>query len=63
MCVCVCVCVCLSKDAAKIINKIKICNASTSTYVNKLFLGGPRSVMVNAVGNGHGDTSSNPGRD
>ena len=24
--------------------------------------GGARGVMVNVVGNGHGDTSSNPGR-
>ena len=28
----------------------------------KLF-GGARGVMVIVVGNGHGDTSSNPGRD
>ena len=27
------------------------------------FLGGARDVMVIVVGNGHGDTSSNPGRD
>ena len=27
------------------------------------FLGGARGVMVIIVGNGHGDTSSNPGRD
>ena len=26
-------------------------------------LGGARGVMVTVVGNGHGDTSSNPGRD
>ena len=26
-------------------------------------LGGPRGVIVIVVGNGHGDTSSNPGRD
>ena len=26
-------------------------------------LGGARGVMVIVVGNGHGDTSSNPGRD
>ena len=25
--------------------------------------GGARGVMVSVVGNGHGDTSSNPGRD
>ena len=28
-----------------------------------LFKGGARGVMVIVVGNGHGDTSSNPGRD
>ena len=28
-----------------------------------LYLGGARGVMVIVVGNGHGDTSSNPGRD
>ena len=27
------------------------------------FLGGARGVIVIVVGNGHGDTSSNPGRD
>ena len=27
------------------------------------FYGGARGVMVIVVGNGHGDTSSNPGRD
>ena len=30
---------------------------------DKTFLGGARGVMVIVVGNGHGDTSSNPGRD
>ena len=29
----------------------------------KGFFGGARGVMVIIVGNGHGDTSSNPGRD
>ena len=29
---------------------------------NKISLGGARGVMVIVVGNGHGDTSSNPGR-
>ena len=28
-----------------------------------ILLGGARGVMVIVVGNGHGDTSSNPGRD
>ena len=27
------------------------------------FYGGARGIMVIVVGNGHGDTSSNPGRD
>ena len=27
------------------------------------FVGGARGVMVIVVGNGHGDSSSNPGRD
>ena len=31
--------------------------------VNKVVLGGARGVMVIVIGNGHGDTSSNPGRD
>ena len=31
-------------------------------YMTLLF-GGARGVMVIVVGNGHGDTSSNPGRD
>ena len=31
--------------------------------INKLIQGGARGVMVIVVGNGHGDTSSNPGRD
>ena len=29
----------------------------------KLVFGGARGVMVIVAGNGHGDTSSNPGRD
>ena len=29
----------------------------------KRFQGGARGVMVTVVGNGHSDTSSNPGRD
>ena len=30
---------------------------------NILYCGGTRGVMVIVIGNGHGDTSSNPGRD
>ena len=33
------------------------------TNQKKKKLGGTRGVMVIIVGNGHGDTSSNPGRD
>ena len=32
-------------------------------YMNKLDLGSACGVMVIVIGNGHGDTSSNPGRD
>ena len=31
--------------------------------INNNHCGGARGVMVIVVGNGHGDTSSNPGRD
>ena len=31
--------------------------------MDKVLVGGARGVMVIVVGNGHGDTSSNPGRD
>ena len=30
---------------------------------NDIYYGGVRGVMVIVVGNGHGNTSSNPGRD
>ena len=36
---------------------------SSLPYDIKVFLGGARGVMVIVVGNGHGNTSSNPGRD
>ena len=32
-------------------------------YIWILYYGGARGVMVIVVGNGHGDTSSNPGLD
>ena len=32
-------------------------------YFPLISIGGARGVMVIVVGNGHGDTSSNPGRD
>ena len=34
-----------------------------SGFSNFFLMGGTRGVMVIIVGNGHGDTSSNPGRD
>ena len=34
-----------------------------SYYEKRPYVGGARWVMVIVVGNGHGDTSSNPGRD
>ena len=43
--------------------------ALTHTYtlyiysIMLIIMGGGRGVMVILVGNGHGDTSSNPGRD
>ena len=33
-----------------------------SLYIDNIDRGGARGVMVIVVGNGHGDTSSNPGR-
>ena len=38
---------------------------SSTTFIpnNSKYCGGARGVMVIVVGNGHGDTSSNPGRD
>ena len=38
-------------------------NVMNETGINILALGGARGVMVIAIGNGHGDTSSNSGRD
>ena len=36
---------------------------ATCLLSRKLFTGGARGVIVIVVGNGHGDSSSNPGRD
>ena len=36
---------------------------SDGSDFHKIDKGGARGVMVIVVGNGHGDTSSNPGRD
>ena len=38
-------------------------HSATSKYTRGVVLGGARGVVVIAVGNEHGDTSSNPGRD
>ena len=42
---------------------IHICGHCVQVYVLLIMTGGARGVMVIVVGNGHGDTSSNPGRD
>ena len=47
--ICVCVCVCVF---------VCVC---VCVCVHKQDLGGARGVMVILAGNGHGDTSSNPG--
>ena len=36
---------------------------NSKTYLFHLWIGGARGVVVIVVGNGHGDTSSNPRRD
>ena len=35
----------------------------SATKINSIYFGGARGVIVIVIGNGHGDTSSNPGRD
>ena len=42
--------------------RIPQCSSTAGTSPSDS-LGGARGVMVIVVGNGHGDTSSNPGRD
>ena len=42
--------------------KLKI-NVSSPPYVSLIAISFMNGVMVIAAGNGHGDTSSNPGRD
>ena len=45
-------------------NLAKICFILKNKLVYKnQILGGARGVIVTVVGNGHGDSSSNPGRD
>ena len=38
-------------------------NAIRANFIKAKICGGARGVMVIVVGNGHGDSSSNPGRD
>ena len=53
----------------KVFLTFKMCTYANWIVLNRTFdwykmdLGGTRGVMVIVVGNGHGDTSSNPGRD
>ena len=38
-------------------------NHLQTIYLKIIYIGGARGVMVIVIGNGHDDTSSNPGRD
>ena len=49
----------VAKDVPKVMPPIDF----PGNYNDNILLGGARGVMVIVVGNGHGDTSSNPGRD
>ena len=40
-----------------------VCVLPYKVIITKILTGGARGVMVIVIGNGHGDTSSNPGRD
>ena len=51
------------KKVLKIVDMLKKNNEKWTGDVVYLFFGGARGVMVIVVGNGHGDTSSNPGQD
>ena len=42
--------------------ELQLCN-DIRVRINTLGKGGSRGVVVIVLGNGHGDTSSNPGRD
>ena len=44
-------------------SRFTLSERSDSHMIDNLAIGGDRGVMVIVVGNGHGDTSSNPGRD
>ena len=54
MCVCVC-------ERERMFRKFHQCNNLVHHHVGSS--GGARGVVVIVVGNGHGDTSSNPERD
>ena len=43
--------------------EVDIFPTSHQVRIDMKLYGGARGVMVTVVGNGHGDTSSNPGRD
>ena len=47
---------------AKVLDYGIVMSLNSSNTITFTF-GGARGVMVIVVGNGHGDTSSNPGRD
>ena len=62
-----CLCLCIWKminfpEVAHVINCAEIVSICKLKEINSHF-GGARSVMVIVVGNGHGDSSSNPGRE
>ena len=59
MCVCVCVCVCV----INVISSAGYKKMFDSKIITEELCGGARGVVVIVVGNGQGDTSSNPGRD
>ena len=67
MCVCVCVCVRVIGIYEKLDKSSTLlefwCGIYTIICLLSVKIGGARGVVVIVVGNGHGDTSSNPGRD
>ena len=75
MCVCVCVCVYVYMYTKGSVSKYAFCWRFFTTFqvieispdeddgIRRYQVNGDHDVMVIVVGNGHGDTSSNPGRD
>ncbi len=45
------------------LQRLMCCKTQTIKRPSSTHSGGARGVVVIVVGNGHGDTSSNPGRD